>query len=72
VLQYFGTDGTYHNVARPDGVLLLQDIKRATTRIAGNGSASLWDIGDGVVCLEFHTKMNSIDPGIMAMVEKAL
>ncbi len=72
VLQYFGTDDTYHNIARPDGVLLLQDIKRATTRIAGNGSASLWDIGDGVVCLEFHTKMNSIDPGVMAMVEKAL
>ena len=72
VLQYFGTDDTYHNVARPDGVLLLQDIKRATTRIVGNGSASLWDIGDGVVCLEFHTKMNSIDPGIMAMVEKVL
>ena len=72
VLQYFGTDDTYHNIARPDGVLLLQDIKRATARIAGNGSASLWDIGDGVVCLEFHTKMNSIDPGVMAMVEKAL
>ena len=72
VLQYFGTDNAYHNVPRPDGVLLLQDIKRATNRIAGNGSASLWDIGDGVVCLEFHTKMNSIDPGIMAMVEKTL
>ena len=43
VLQYFGTDDTYHNIARPDGVLLLQDIKRATSRIAGNGSASLWD-----------------------------
>ena len=72
VLQYFGTDNAYHNVPRPDGVLLLQDIKRATTRVAGNGSASLWDIGDGVVCLEFHTKMNSIDPGIMTMVEKTL
>ena len=72
VLQYFGTDNAYHNVPRPDGVLLLQDIKRATTRVTGNGSASLWDIGDGVVCLEFHTKMNSIDPGIMTMVEKTL
>ena len=29
---------------------------------AANGSASLWDIGDGVACLEFHSKMNSIDP----------
>jgi 3-hydroxyacyl-CoA dehydrogenase len=40
--------------------------------VSGNGSASLWDIGDGVLCLEFHTKMNSIDAGIMAMLDKAI
>ena len=71
-LQYFGTDCTYHNVARPEGVLLLSDIKRSSDRMSGNGSASLWDIGDGVLCLEFHTKMNSIDAGIMAMLDKAI
>jgi len=71
-LQYFGTDGTYHNVARAEGVLLLSDIKRSSDRVSGNGSASLWDIGDGVLCLEFHTKMNSIDAGIMAMLDKAI
>jgi len=71
-LQYFGTDGSYHNVARPEGVLLLSDIKRSSDRVSGNGSASLWDIGDGVLCLEFHTKMNSIDAGIMAMLDKAI
>jgi 3-hydroxyacyl-CoA dehydrogenase len=32
----------------------------------------LWDIGDGVLCLEFHTKSNSLDPGVMAMFQKAL
>jgi len=71
-LQYFGTDGTYHNVARAEGVLLLSDIKRSSDRVSGNGSASLWDIGDGVLCLEFHTKMNSIDAGIMALLDKAI
>ncbi|MEE1558931.1 MAG: 3-hydroxyacyl-CoA dehydrogenase NAD-binding domain-containing protein, partial [Arenicellales bacterium] len=60
-LQYFGTDSAYHDVQRADGVLLLSDIKRGAERVAGNRSASLWDIGDEVLCLEFHSKMNSID-----------
>ena len=70
--EYFGTDGKYHEVERPGGVLSLEDIKRASERVAGNGSASLWDIGDGVLCLEFHTKMNAIDAGVMDMVDKAI
>ena len=37
-----------------------------------NGSASLWDLGDGVLCLEFHTKMNAIDPGIIALAAEAI
>ena len=71
-LQQFGPDGAYRDVGRPEGVLLLADVKRASERIAGNGSASLWDIGDGVACLEFHTKMNALDPDVLAMVGKAI
>ena len=37
-----------------------------------NGSASLWDIGDGAACLEFHTKMNALDPEVMALIGKAV
>ena len=61
----------YHDVIRPDGVLLLSDVKRASEPVAKNGSASLWDVGDGVLCLEFHTKMNALDEGIVKMVGKA-
>ena len=71
-LQYFGTDNAYHNVERADGVLLLSDIKRSSDRVAGNASASLWDIGDKVLCLEFHSKMNAIDEEIMLMADKAM
>ena len=71
-LQYFGTDGSYHDVKRAEGVLLLSDIKRSSERVAGNGSASLWDIGDKVLCLEFHSKMNAVDEGIMMMASQAL
>jgi len=70
-LQFFSLDGQYHDVIRPDGVLLLADVKRASEPVAKNGSASLWDVGDGVLCLEFHTKMNALDEGIVKMVGKA-
>ena len=36
-------------------------------RVATNVSASVWDIGDGALCLEFHSKMNSIDQDIIDM-----
>ena len=71
-LQHLTLDGGYAEVVREDGVLLLEDVKRAGEPLARNGSASLWDLGDGAVCLEIHTKMNSIDPDVLAMVEKAL
>src|SRR5258708_4639778 len=71
-LEYLATAGTSAPVERRPGVLLLADIKRRSKPLARNGSASLWDIGDGVVCLEFHSKMNAMDPDIMAMLSKGL
>jgi 3-hydroxyacyl-CoA dehydrogenase len=70
-LQHFGADGAYHDVERPAGVLLLADVERASEPLAGNASASLWDVGDGVVCLQFHTKMNALDDGVLRMLGKA-
>ncbi len=70
-LEYFTGEG-YAPLKRPDGVLLLEDIKRARKPVAKNPSAKLWDIGDGVLCLEFTSKMNAMDPEIMAMIEKAI
>ena len=71
-LQYLTVDGSYAKVPRPEGVLLLEDVKRAGAPLAKNGSASLWDIGDGVVCLEVHTKLNTIDADVIAIIEKAI
>ena len=72
VLQYFTTEGDYRDLPRPEGVLLLADIKRRSKPLAKNPSAALWDIGDGVVCLEFTSKMNTMDPFIMGMIRKAV
>ncbi len=70
--QYLGLDGAYHDLLRPEGVLLLADIKLNAKPLLKNGSAALWDIGDGVTCFEFASKMNALDPDIMALLGKAL
>lgn len=73
-------DGTYYyDFAKKDYVKIKEDpriiflpsLKARNKLIKGNASASLVDIGDGVVCLEFHTKMNSIDQGLTEMIFQA-
>ncbi|MBI2797010.1 MAG: 3-hydroxyacyl-CoA dehydrogenase [Gemmatimonadetes bacterium] len=71
-LQFLGTDGTYRDVPRPDGVLLLADVKRRGAPVAKNPSAALWDIGDGVLCLEFTSKMNALDQFSIEMLARAV
>ncbi len=71
-LYYLGFDGNYAKVTRPDGVILLEDIKRKSERFAGNRAASLWDIGDGVACLEFHTKMNALDADVLGAIKTSI
>jgi 3-hydroxyacyl-CoA dehydrogenase len=70
--QMLGLDGRYHIIARPDGVVMLADIKLATKPLLKNGSAALWDIGDGVACFEFTSKMNSIDQETFALLGKSI
>jgi len=67
--QYFdfNTD-TYKPVPMPKGAISLAAAKSSNKVVRENESASLIDIGDGIVCLEFHTKMNSIDEGIIEML----
>ena len=71
-LQRFALDGAYHDIVRPAGVLLLADVKRAGKPLLKNGSAALWDIGDGVACFEFTSKMNSIDPDLLGLLGKSI
>jgi 3-hydroxyacyl-CoA dehydrogenase len=69
--QYLTLAGDYADIVVPDDAWKLADKKRGSQPIASNGSASLWDVGDGVACLEFHSKMNSLDNNSMAMVREA-
>jgi 3-hydroxyacyl-CoA dehydrogenase len=72
VRQQLGQDGNYHNIVRPEGVLMLEDIKLASKPVLKNSSAAVWDIGDGVLCFEFTSKSNSLDEQIMTLLGKTI
>ena len=70
--QYRDSDGTYRDVPRAPGVFLLEDIKLRSKPVLKNGSAALWDIGDGVACFEFTSKSNALDDQTFALLGKTI
>jgi len=71
-LQYLTTKGDYADVVRAPGVLKLSDVKRAGKPVIKNPSAKVWDIGDGVLCFEFTSRANSLDPLTMAAYKEVM
>jgi len=59
-------------VEEPAGILILKNLKEAGREVERNTGASLIDVGDGVICCEFHGKMNAIGADLIAMVHKGL
>ncbi len=62
----------YKEIIVPKGVIYLKGLKGAHEEIYRNPSASIYNLGDGVLNLEFHTKMNAIDIDIINAQYKAL
>jgi len=62
----------YLPLAELPGTIILKSVKDRTGVIKKNAGASLIDIGDGVACLEFHSKMNSIGGDTLQMVKQSL
>ncbi len=65
---YDVVQGQYVPIPRPKGMVLLKEQKVVTQ----NAGATLYDIGDGVGLVEFHTKMNALDDDIFEIVNEAL
>jgi 3-hydroxyacyl-CoA dehydrogenase len=64
--------GGSKKVEEPKGVILLKSLKDAGREVDRNSGASLIDLGDGVVCCEFHAKMNAIGADLISMLHKGL
>jgi 3-hydroxyacyl-CoA dehydrogenase len=61
--------GTQKPLEEPAGILILKALKERARVVQENSGASLIDLGDGVVCCEFHAKMNAIGADIVAIIE---
>jgi len=71
--EYFDlAAATYAEVGPRPGITVLADVKRARSVVDSNPGASLIDLGDGVVCCEFHSKMNSVGGDVSRMIRAGL
>jgi 3-hydroxyacyl-CoA dehydrogenase len=69
---YDVTRQKYVTIPRTPGLIVLGDLKKAKKVISENPGASLYDLGDGIELVEFHTKMNALDDEIFTIFEEAL
>jgi len=68
IAVYDVVKGKYVKLKKPEGTIVLKQQKV----VVENMGASLKDLGDGVACLEFHTKMNALEEDIYTMINEAL
>ena len=64
--------GEMVQVSRPPETLTVADLKRRGKPIQRNASASIWDAGDEVLLVEYHSKMNAMDPLSMEILLTAV
>jgi 3-hydroxyacyl-CoA dehydrogenase len=72
VKQYFDVASkSYQDVAQNPNNVSIVGLKKNNKVVKENGSCTLLDLGDGILGAEFHTKMNSIDDDMGAMLVQA-
>jgi len=62
----------YKPIEPKQGIIILKSLKDQGRIIKKNSAATLIDLGDGVACLEFHSKMNAIGSDTMQMMKFAV
>ena len=66
------TSSKYVPLSDPPGTIVLKSLKDRSGVIKKNSGASMIDLGDGVACVEFHSKMNSIGGDTLEMLRFAI
>ena len=73
ILEFYDfAGGAYLPAPVSPDIIFLPALKDRNRVVKGNQGATLYDLGDGVLCLEFHTKMNAIDADIVAMMNEGV
>jgi 3-hydroxyacyl-CoA dehydrogenase len=71
--EYFDfRSNAYQPIEPRPGIFTLRDRKRTHGVVFENAGASLIDLGDGVLCVEFHSKMNALGEDNIAMLQAGL
>ena len=71
--EYFDFHTNAYQTLEPrTGIVTLAERKRSNGVVASNPGASLVDLGDGVLCVEFHSKMNALGEDNIAMMYAGL
>jgi 3-hydroxyacyl-CoA dehydrogenase len=66
------SDCTYEPVDVPNGVWSVTVAKKSNGVVKKNAGASVIDLGDGIACIEFHSKMNAIGGDIVQLITETL
>jgi 3-hydroxyacyl-CoA dehydrogenase len=64
--------GDWRPVEVPPGVWSVTVAKKSNGVVKKNSGASLVDLGDGVGCIEFHSKMNALGADIIGLITQSL
>ena len=69
---YYDVNAKEYKVVPGTEDLVILETLRAEKKVWGNSDATIVDLGDGILNLEFHTKMNTIGGGVIQAINKAL
>ncbi len=69
---FFAAAGRHEEIKEPKDAVDLDILKLKGREVKKNAGASLVDMGDGVLCLEFHSKMNAIGADTISMINTAV
>jgi 3-hydroxyacyl-CoA dehydrogenase len=64
--------GKLEPVQVPEGVWSVRVAKKSNGVVKKNSGASLVDLGDGIACIEFHSKMNALGADIISLILQTL
>ncbi len=70
--HFLDLSGNYRPLPEKQDIVVLSDIKARHAPVLDNTSASLWDVGNDVACLEFHSKMNTLDLLTMDCIRQSI
>lgn len=71
-IYYDFASNSYKPVPVPAGITILKSLKEQSKIVKKNAGASLIDLGDGVACVEFHSKMNALGSDQLGMIQFAI